>query len=352
GLWVYDLRRLALSVWVMAAMLRDGNLATFDPTTLSGQVAVGYAEEIASMRSGQPPLAIRDGAEFGAIIDDLLRRAQRDGEILEELDDYTRIEGDTRVMFYGTVEERSAPDVIGDEVFSLSAEEEAIVRLGLVHYPDTLEVQVSPESMALKGASRRYGAGVSSYPVLRFYVLVEGPTPSPDDDWLLEFKEINNPNLLPGLVQWPPRRFRHNGERVVSHQRALQESRLNDPLLGHYEAGPIPIRVRHRTKYQKGIGVDRIMEKLSEGEWSEEDIRAFVRLSGRLLARTHGQAKTLNGQEALAVIAETLEGQSGTLETETAQFLETYGPATLEDAARLDAIVTEHGPLLGYRRGP
>ena len=349
GVWVYDVRRLALSAWVMGAMLADAQLAEIDPTALAVEVARGYAEEFAAERAGAPPLAIRAQAGFGAIIDDLLRRAKRDGDVFEELLDYTRLEGDARVMFYGAVEERAAPDVIGDEVFALTAQELEIVQLGLARYPETLAVATPDAAMAFKGASRRYGAGVSSYPVLRFYVLVEGPTASPEDDWLLEFKEILNPNTLPGLVQWPQRRFRSNSERVVAHQRALQEGRFNDPLLGHYEAGPIPIRVRHRTKYQKGVAVDRIMEKLGEDEWSGADVEAFARLAGRLLARTHGQAPTLNGERGLDAVAGSLEGHEEALAAEIERFVNAYGPATQGDAARLQRIIAEHGPLLGYR---
>lgn len=203
--------------------------------------------------------------------------------------------------------------------------------------------------MALKGVSRRLGAGVSSYPVLRFYALIEGPTESLDDDVLLELKEINDPGSLPGLRLYPGLSHRFNAERVVEHQRLLQETTQNDPYLGWAAVGPISFRVRHRTKYQKGVSVGRIVEKLEEGDLVTEDLATLAHTAGRLLARSHALAPTLTGEPGLGVIAQTLNKNPDALAPEIEDFVETYGPLTQADHSRLLSLIDNEGELLGYR---
>lgn len=352
GLWIWDIRRLALSAWITGRAARLDNNDDTLPEDMARLVAEGYAGELQAMAQTGATLRIRSAPEFGAVVADLMRRAQRDGARLEALADYTRLDRDgTREMFFGVVDERIDPEIIEDETLALSDEELHIVEQALAAYPETLSaLPASATFFDLKGASKRLGAGVSSYPMLRYYVLIEGPTASSQDDVLLEFKEIGDPNMVPGLRLYPEQPFYNNAERVVDAQRALQESEDNDPLLGWACVGPLPFRVRHRTKYQKALSVARMTEKVAAGEFTEDDLRLIARLAGRLLARSHALADTLEGRPGLEVIAPLISGRTTQLVAEIEAFVIAYGPRTLDDHALLIELIEQEGPSLGYMR--
>ncbi len=359
GPWIYDLRRLALSAWIVGQQTQLGPEEDRLPDDMAQAVAQGYVDEFQSLQGGAQPMQIRRDGGFGRLIEDLLRRAARDGDAREELTEYTVVQNQRRSAFVGVLEPRQDPKIIEDELVELSNQEKALVERALRDYPATLVDPVDDPQrfFAAKGISRRLGAGVSSYPVLRYYVVIEGPSPALEDDILLEMKETGNANLLPGLNLYPGKRFVDNAHRVVDAQRTLQEGHRNDPLLGHATVGPIALRVRNRTKYQKGISHRRMVEKVAEGDWREDDLRQLAYLSGRLLARAHAQSTTITGQRGQDVILPMLQGQSDALLSEIAAFTDSYGPQTLADHQTLVRLLEREGPLLGYRpqilrRGP
>lgn len=352
GAWVLDLRRLATSFWV-AAHSAGAALALDDPeaeaTAQAQRVAEGYADELEAIAAGGDLLAIRRGAGLGAIVDDLLRRAERDGDAREKLEEYTQLgPNGQRAMRFGDLTP-PADGLFTDTVQEVPDAERALVLEAVARWPASLVEPVPEAATRFKGVSRRQGAGVSSYPVLRYYVLVEGPTEATEDDWLLEFKEIGNPP--PGPAQRLPIQgtWRDNAQRVALAQRSLQESNANDPLLGWAVVGGVPLKVRHRTAYQKGIGTERIEAKLIEGDWALDDLSDLAHLSGRLLARAHAFGRTLQGATGLEVIEASYRGRRRALVDETRDFAVRYGALTLDDHAMLRDMLDRYGPTLGYR---
>jgi len=69
---------------------------------------------------------------------------------------------------------------------------------------------------------------------------------------------------------------------VVAMQRALQTTALGDPLLGSGNVGAASYRVRDRSKFQRGVDLAKIAEKLDEGDFAAEDL---VVLAGQALVR-------------------------------------------------------------------
>jgi uncharacterized protein (DUF2252 family) len=227
-----------------------------------------------------------------------------------------------------------------------------MLRAGLQDWPETL---VDPTRSAaspprIKGIVQRVGAGVASYPLLRFYVLLEGETEAVNDDLLLEVKELGDPAAIPGLRQAPPRRFAHNGERVVLTQRRLQNDRQADPLLGWMVDDTHAFRVRHRTKYQKGVDVPDITEKLAEGEWQPDALDEYARIAGRLLARTHANARRLDGGDALKAIDRAIGGREAAFRGETTDFAVGYARRVLDDWSHFKQMLDRQGPTLGWDR--
>ncbi|MCA9560007.1 MAG: DUF2252 family protein, partial [Myxococcales bacterium] len=108
GPYHLDVRRLAVG-FVVAGL--QAGLDDDAARALAGAVAEGYVLEIDRLGRGLAPLRVRRGVGFGHIVDDLLRRAERDGDAREHLDDYTRVKGGQRRLRRGEVEAPPMPGV-------------------------------------------------------------------------------------------------------------------------------------------------------------------------------------------------------------------------------------------------
>lgn len=362
GPFEFDVRRLALGLWIACeqarALLED---QAEDASVLRSCGAVttavprGYADEVAAI-AVDPTAAIivREDAPPGVILADLLAEAREDGDAGKSLAEYTRIEDDARTPFVGDVaparlvaEGPHAQLVYEDSVRAVDAPTLARLRR-LIAASAATRVDDRLDAGAVLGATVRLGAGVSSYPLARWYVLVDGPTAAVDDDVLLEVKELRDAVVLPGARRPIDAPFDGNGPRVVGLQRELQGFVDDDPWLAFGDEGAVDFRIRERTGYQRGFAVDDLAPALAEGVWTPDDVVEFATICGRILARSHARARRSNGVIAGAAIAEAVADGTSLVETITAFVLD-YGPTVLDDHARLVELLAMHGPTLGYR---
>ncbi len=352
GPYHFDVRRLALGFHIAGV-----ELGVAAPEQAAAAATTAYVDEIAALAASTHAAAIAGPDAPGKILRHTLKKAAEDGAAREELGDYTRLEAGARVMFFGDVEPPvdwhmgdHAVTVATDAVAPLAPAEARTLELLLAAWPATLRdpAAMTPAAMRLKGAARRLGAGVASYPAPRFYALLEGPTPAPDDDVLLELKQVYDATALPGLARLPSRPFADNGTRVVAQQRALQSSADCDPLLGHASLGAATFRVRDRSKFQRGVDLEKIAEKMAEGDWDDDDIVDLAADAGRLLARAHARARRQSGPVALPFIAAALLPDRDGFVAETLEFVRAYAVVVQDDYQRFLDALTAVGPSLGY----
>lgn len=376
GPYGFDLRRLALAYWIASEQIRrhheaagmtdpERTLDEEDRLAAATAVARGYADEIAAvagdLRRGWSMTA---DSPIGDVLAELVGDAVDRGLAREELTDYTRVRDDgQRVMRYGDVQAPRTLEygdatqrVFEDTLVRPSLEEQAMVEALLERWVDTLEasVAIDPASLrsgaGLKGMGRRLGAGVASYPVSRYYVLLEGPSASPDDDVLVELKQVLDAVPMPGLPRFPAQPFYTNAERVVSMQRRLQSSEQADPWLGWASLGADGYRSRWRTGLQRTLRVGRLAERLADGDYAPDDLIALAEVSGRLLARRHGTAAKLDGEPGAPAIARAIAGDDEGLVDEVAGFVEGYAPQVIADHDALVGLLEAYGTDLGYLR--
>ncbi len=353
GPYHFDVRRLALGFYVAAVELDAG-----EPLAMAEAAVRGYVAEVGAMAQGRAAdTAMAAGEDHGEILNYTLRKAAEDGAAREELDDYTRVLGERREMFFGDVEPpvawevgEYAMPVARDAVAVASAAELQDVARLISAWPATLHDAdvMSATAMTIKGTSRRLGAGVASFAAPRFYVLLEGPTPALDDDVLLEIKRVYDAPPLPGLQRLPSRPFSDNGARVVAMQRALQTTATDDPLLGHANLGGASYRVRDRSKFQRGVDLAKLAEKLDEGDFTAADLEVLAERSGHLLARSHARAARQSGEPGLPAIAAALASEPEGFVVETVAFVGDYAPVLAADYERFVAAIAADGPALGY----
>jgi uncharacterized protein (DUF2252 family) len=359
GPFELDLRRLAVGFWVACAQGGE-QLAALDDAAcdaIAAATARGYADEIAALASDPADATlVTDATPQGVVMDALLLDAREDGDAGKPLGDYTVVEGMTRrfrdgdlaparVLHFG---DRSQV-VLEDTVHSPSSAVAMRVRALVEQWRGTVRDRELATVAATRviGIVRRWGAGVSSYALLRYYVLLAGPTAAPDDDVLLELKEVRDPPPLPGLRRPIDAPYGSNGSRVVGLARELQGFVDDDPWAGWADDGGQSFRVRERSGYQNGFDIAELPAQLGAGEWSMDDVVEFAATSGRVLARSHARARRARGTPAGAALAHAI-GDGDALVDDVAAFVDRYGAIALDDHRRLGELIASHGPDLGY----
>jgi hypothetical protein len=291
GWYVADLRRLAVGLWVVADM---ADLKHKQRIKVVEDLVGGYLAEVSGLQQGKPPVALRADALSGEL-DEILSSPDADG--------------------------RDAP---------ASKEEEALARAILAAYPKSLLRPVKG-SFALKSLARRQ-AGVSSFPVLRFHAVVEGPTPAAGDDWVLELKESIGPAAL-----------------SVAIQRQFQERPDLDPLLGWASAGGREFRVRQFLPGARRLDAERLAKQVKSPRWAKRDLKDLAHALGRLLARGHCRAPGRDGKPGLAGIAAAVGDGEG-LRNETVEFAAKQAEVSSDEFHLFQKLLEEKGPLLGWKK--
>lgn len=244
-----------------------------------------------------------------------------------------------------------------EEVPFLLAEEDALMdvtpeeKVQLLHdfrtYPASLWGADWERDLPVMDIARRYGAGVSSMPLYRFYVLLDGASLGEGEDVILEFKEARDPFLLANVPSSPLRAFRQNAERVVESQRRLQCEPGLDGWLG-YTQGENGHRVRHVSAGQVGVDVNAMREAYLEGIMHSDEVQAFVADLARVLARAHARGNTISGASSLAAILGSISDNPDGLIAETTAFALRYGMRTFSDFEIYQKLVEAHGYDLGF----
>ncbi|HWB81614.1 MAG TPA: DUF2252 family protein [Nannocystaceae bacterium] len=352
GPFELDVRRLAVGFWIAGAQV---GLGDGERSTIVAAVARGYADEIAALAEDPANATIvTDAVSQGVILDALLLDAREDGDDAKPLDDYTIVDGDarhfldgelepTRMLTYGDTKQLVFEDTLQAVDAGTAMRVRALIDAWRTTVADPSAIAASP----VISVARRLGAGVSSYPLYRWYVLLEGPSDGPDDDVMLELKEVRDPPPLPGLRRPIDAPYPKNGQRVVMLARELQAFVDDDPLMGWAEDGAQSFRVRERSGYQNSVDLEDLEEAIAAGEWTVGDVEQFAGTGGRVLARSHSRARRARGTIAGAAIAHAIDDADAFIDDVVA-FAEHYGPVVQDDRDRLAQLVAEHGADLGY----
>lgn len=320
-----DVRRLAVSLLV-AAVDRVSELEARHQ--IASAVARGYAEEIERLAGGAEMTVVEQGTSV--VFDVLLQKGLEDGDSDVLLARYTRVDGlGQRYVLFADF--KPVFDGIYDETVVHAGDDTYRVPDAVARWRTTLATSWPDDAFRIKGVGRRLGAGVASYPALRLYVLLEGPTPDVADDWLIEIKETGDGLRIAGLPDYGPG-FASAGERAVFAQRSTAGLPDADELLGWVDQGPMSFRVRNRTGYQKGLDVDDVIDNLRDGVGGITDLSTFGAIAGRMLAQAHVRAPTADGDPALPIIADRLASPDPFIE-ETAAFAVAYAAQVFDDWA-------------------
>ncbi|GIF25869.1 hypothetical protein Ate02nite_85990 [Paractinoplanes tereljensis] len=316
GAWEWDLRRLAVSVYVA------GRQNGFRETQCGEAVqhcVDEYREQLAHL--AERPLL---GRSFDRLDVDQLRSAASKASFREEIERAARRArrrtSDRALPRFterhdGTLRMVQEPPVITRP----SDEEREALAEALDGYLNTL-----PPHWARILAGYRIVdiahkvVGVGSVGLRAYVALCEGS--SPDDVLFLQLKQARRSVIAPhqhGEAAW----HRHQGQRVVEYQQALQT--VSDPLLGWTTVGDMQFYVRQFRDMKGAI----VVEDISAGALAD-----YAGICGFLLAKSH--ARTSGASMITGYI-----GGSDKLADSLCRFARAYADQVERDhAALVDAV--------------
>lgn len=138
-----------------------------------------------------------------------------------------------------------------------------------------IDVPARAGEMRVKYVAIRNGQGTASLGLVRYYVMIEGPTEGATDDVIIELKQARR-SALAGLT--PPSDFGVDGagDRITDAARVQLVN--GDAFFGHVDFEDMSFMTRERSPYKNEIE----LADLSKSEW-----RDYAGLCGQTLAHAH-----------------------------------------------------------------
>ncbi len=327
--YLWDLRRLAVGLCVAA---RDSNhnspsarrAAAAAASAIATAAARAYAEAICA---AQPAAPVADGA----IVDDLTRRATGDAASRDELIELTVISDGLRRLKRGAVDPEDPSKLL------LDASPAALDALPALfdQYRETLRDPPERRFFTPLDAARAVGRGASSLSTARLLVLLRGPSDAPDDDVILEVKELAEAVTPDASVDVDP------VARVLAAREALWSRPDADPLWGAATWRGCRLQLRTETSAAKGVRVTRMRGRLG----TAEALTGLARALGRRLAAAHARSLPRPPPQA-ALIAGDLDG----FVDEQARRSTRYADLVYEDWERFRRIAQRERPAAPQSR--
>jgi uncharacterized protein (DUF2252 family) len=289
GPYLLDVRRAGLGVRVLADLL-DGCDADCAAEAVAS-LAAAYCTGIEASNSGQPPSPRCSGDE-GSIVADLCASATDDGLRQSILARYTVRDGAERTFALD-----GSLDAQGRGLLPLTDEEDAQLDRLLAGWA------ARPPDFRELDRARRYGAGVASFPAIRYVLLWDRGDPSDADDVLVSVREVVDPPSLVGRSVPVPVFFDSNAARIEEAAWLLWSTRDADPNMAGLADGAATFKVTTWSGWFQGFDHLHIAEEWLGATYSQPDLDGMAARVGRTLAGSHGRGVTDGGAPALPVIA-------------------------------------------------
>lgn len=309
GPWPVDLRRAALGL----AMLVPPDCAC-DEVIVEGLVR-GYEDGLAGR-----------AIVYGRILDDLLVDAVEEGTLREKLDRLAPVGDNGRAI------------ALSESLTAPSTEERS--RAGRLLAP-----WAEDRGLRVLEVAKQHAVGVASIPAERFLVRFDRGDDGPDDDDLVQLREVLDAPLIPGLDPPLLGRFADNASRIDA-ARALWSRPDADALADGISDDGLSYKTSAESSWFKGIDHVKVAADLADGDLTPGDIAALAAAIGRVLATGHSGAPGADGLPAGDVIRASFD--AATAEPELVRLVASDRARLLDDAARFAALRDTYGPVLGF----
>jgi uncharacterized protein (DUF2252 family) len=343
--YVWDLRRLCAGLALAAEVSNEADpdaqrVTAAAARSIASAAAEGYLAELRRLHAGGPAARIADG-QGAPNLEDLFRRGARDLSQRRELAELTEVRDGATALRRGALDPAEPTATLGalPEVAR-----EAIPAL-LERYRRTLSDPRDAQYFTVLDAARQFGSGIASLPRVRVLVLVRGPTDAPDDDVVLEIKELGDSGATGTVTPfvWAD----SVAQRVRTSAWTAWGDRTREPLFGTDEWLGVPVQVRAEREAHKTLRTSRMTAALG----TPDALARTARVLGTLLARVH--FATDDGRATVAAILRAADvfGDDA-FRDEHADASLAYAAQVREDWSLFREAITREGPLLGFTPDP
>ncbi|MEZ4321685.1 MAG: DUF2252 family protein [Myxococcota bacterium] len=329
GPYLWDVRRGMLG---LAVLLDEAGCRGACAETALSRYAGDYASTVldggVAVHSGYGPTTTAP-----AVVADLLEKVRVEGPARTLFTTETEVVGGERRL----VVDRSI-DSFDRGDLALTADERAqVARLA------------SKVPVRVLDSARRYGRGVASLPAVRYILLVDDGDPGPDDDRLLQMREVIDPLPFPGWRADLDGSFENNAQRVVWASRELWSRPDADPVLQARPDGAMAFKVTSLSSWFEGFEHLPLIERVEDGRFDDADLADWGGWLGAQLATVHLRAPTREGAPASAAIAADLDGRVEAFVEERVTDTERSLAGLRRDHSLFVGALARLGPDLGAR---
>lgn len=333
GPYVADLRRAMLG---LATLAHGGGCDAVCRAPVLEAEAEGWFDAVSDADAGIAwPATVIPGRN--PMLDDLSARVIEDGVERDLLDHVTHVDVDGTGRRF---ELDTALDDDGDGVLALTPAEQAQVDRLIARYP-------WPPGARVFDAARRFGVGIASLPAVRYVVAWDRGSDGPEDDELLQLREVVDPPVLPGAGVRPPVTYDGQGERIVAASHALWSRPDADARVAAVSDGVTTFKTQTWSSFDASFDHGRIQRQLLDEDLDADDLLAFAGWLGGLLGAVHARSPTAGGEPALPAIVRDLGGRRAAFVDERVRDAEADLALTLADHQRFRDARGDLGPLLG-----
>lgn len=331
GPYLVDVRRALLGLAVLVEPVcdcRDEVVAAW---------VHGWIDELEAIDAGAPTLgAATVPGRSGQVVDRLLVDVLDEGIRREQLLEATTVLSDGRRRF------RIDPEVDGDGdgILLPTLEERAQIERLLAAY-------VRPSGFRVLDVARRYGAGVASLPAVRYVVAWDRGSPAPDDDELLQIREVVDPTPIPGFRQLASPLLDDAATRSVDVSLALWSRPDTDVRVSGLFDGGMAFKVLSWSSWNTSFDHRKIQRDVAQGRSEREDLVVWAEQMGRWLATIHARSPSSIGGTALGPILHDLGDRQDAFLEERLTDAEHDLERALADHDLFLAALERHGPILG-----
>lgn len=323
GPYIWDLRRMAVSLLLAAKEIK---LSLSDCNDIVRAFLDAYLDKMKDFKGTDEELSYRlEESNTTGLVKDLIQKAQKKTRS-HLLDKYTAINTDGIRVFKTTSElQPVASEVYNNIAAAMSNYIQSIA--GSKRYSNSY--------YKLKDARLKLGSGTGNLGRYRYFLLIEGPSISFDDDRILEMKQETTSDVaiaasgrLPGSAY-----NNHEGQRVAMASKAMLTN--TDVLLGYTTLSTIPCTIREKSPYEVDFDYSLLTSKSQY-----IDVATYV---GKVLAKNHAVADrdydpSIVPYNADKEIVNAINGNKGAFQQEIINFAADYSTQVEYDyASFLDA---------------
>jgi uncharacterized protein (DUF2252 family) len=322
GPWILDVRRAAVGLELLLAPLKGCDRDCQD--SILTAFATAYFTEITQQSTEQ------SAEQNSLLLSDLLSRSLEEGSQQLRLNEWTSQQSH---LILG-----ETPS--GDFFAALNEEESAqLERL--------LQSWGPPQGFRKLDAARRLYTGVASRPALRYTILWDQGKDGPEDDLLLEFREVLPPPVLPAFYGAIPARFDSGAQRIQYSAQVFWSRSDADILYDGMDDGVFSFKAYNPERWFQHFQHDEIKQNWEEGRYNQYDLAVFAQLTGQLLASAHARGSTPEGSPALPILAQELGSDLDAFIEELVENAQEDGALVRDDHSSFEDALKDYGPLLG-----